>query len=147
MLERALNASWLLLGLATCWHARTLGLYSPSGPDVGFFPFIAGVGLAAGGAWLLIRHASTRAMVVEWPRGPALRRVLTVLAGLLAMWILIRYVGFLAAAFVTMIVLLRAIERVSWVQVIIIATVSSVGVWWLFAKALSVVLPRGPWGF
>ena len=147
MIEKSLNACWLVLGLATCWHARALGLYGPSGPDIGFFPFLAGIGLAAGGAWLIARPLSTRAVVVDWPRGAALRRVLTVLAGLIAMWVLVRYIGFLAAAFITMIVLLRALERVSWVQVILIAAISSVGVWWLFAKALSVVLPRGPWGF
>ena len=147
MIERSLNALWLLLGLATCWHAYRLGLYGASGPNIGFFPFLAGLGLAAGGAWLSARPAGTRAPSVDWPRGAALRRVLTVLIGLIAMWILVRYIGFLAAAFLTMVVLLRALERVSWLQVVVIASASSVGVWWLFGKALSVVLPRGPWGF
>ena len=147
MIERGLNVTWLLLGLATCWHSRTLGLYGANGPDVGFFPFLAGIGLVLGGMWLAARPSATRAQIVEWPSGASLRRVLTVLAGLVAMWVLIRYIGFLAAAFVTMVVLLRAIESVSWIQVISIAAVASIGTWWLFARGLSVVLPRGPWGF
>lgn len=147
MFERTLNAVWIALGLATCAAALQLGLAGPSGPDSGLFPFIGGALLALAGAALLARGRADAARSVEWPRGAGLRRVLTVLAGLAAMTALIPLIGFVVAAFVTMVVLLRAIERAGWVQVLALAAAATLAVHTLFVRLLAVLLPRGPWGF
>ena len=148
MTERFLNALWVAIGLATCVHAwRNLGLMGPNGPELGFFPLLAGVMVGVGGLVLLARPHATLARDIAWPRGAGLVRVVTVIGGLVLMTVLTRYIGFLAAAVLTMVMLLRAIERTGWAQVIVLALASSGAVWWLFGRALAVPLPRGPWGF
>ena len=48
---------------------------------------------------------------------------------------------------ITMMVLLRSVERSSWAGSIALAIGAVVGVMWLFGHALGMALPRGPWGW
>ena len=144
MFERTLNIFWVAAGVAICAYAQTLGLIGPNGPDSGFFPFAGGLVLAAGGVLLVARSTPVK---VEWPRGAGLKRIVWVLVGLGLITVLMSHIGFVAAAVLTMIVLLRAIERTGWVQVLVLAVSASVFVYGLFAKLLGMPLPRGPWGF
>jgi hypothetical protein len=73
--------------------------------------------------------------------------VLGVAAGLAFMAISIPYLGFAVAGFVTMIILLRAVERSGWLFSIALACISVAGVVWLFGRVLGLTLPRGPWGW
>jgi hypothetical protein len=146
MAERALNVFWILLGAAAAAHAWTIGLTGPSGPESGLFPFIAGLIVAGAGAALLALP-SHRAASPAWPRGAALGRVLGVVAGLALMAAAIPRLGFAAAAAITMIVLLRTVERSSWLGSIGLTVGAVAGVMWLFGQALGLPLPRGPWGW
>ena len=144
MFERALNLFWILLGAAAAAYAWTLGLMGPSGPESGLFPFIAALIVMAAGAVLLLR---TQPLSPNFPRGAALARVLGVIAGLAFMAISINYLGFAVAGFITMIILLRSVEKSGWAFSIALAFVSVVVVVWLFGHVLGMTLPRGPWGF
>ena len=146
MAERALNVFWILLGAATAAHAWTIGLAGPSGPDSGLFPLLAGLIVAGAGAALLCLP-SHRAVAPAWPRGAALARVLGVVAGLALMAGAIPYLGFAAASAVTMLVLLRTVERSSWIGSIALTVGTVAGVMWLFGHVLGMPLPRGPWGW
>jgi len=146
MAERALNVFWILLGAATAAHAWTIGLTGPSGPDSGLFPLLAGLIVAGAGAALLCLPAH-RAVAPAWPRGAALARVLGVVAGLALMAGAIPYLGFAAASAVTMLVLLRTVERSSWIGSIALTIGTVAGVMWLFGHVLGMPLPRGPWGW
>jgi uncharacterized membrane protein len=73
--------------------------------------------------------------------------VLGVVAGLALMAFAIPHVGFAAAAAITMIVLLRTVERSSWIGSIALTIGAVAGVMWLFGHALGMPLPRGPWGW
>jgi uncharacterized membrane protein len=57
------------------------------------------------------------------------------------------YLGFAVAGAITMLVLLRAVERVSWTGSLVLVVVSVVVVSWLFGHVLGMALPRGPWGW
>jgi hypothetical protein len=81
------------------------------------------------------------------PRGPALGRILGVVAGLAVMALGMPYLGFAATAAGTMIILLRTVGRMSWAASIAVALVSVVAVVWLFGNVLGMALPRGPWGW
>jgi putative tricarboxylic transport membrane protein len=70
-----------------------------------------------------------------------------VIAGLAFMAISISYLGFAMAGFITMIILLRAVEKSGWVFSVALALVSVVVVIWLFGHVLGMTLPRGPWGW
>jgi putative tricarboxylic transport membrane protein len=146
MAERALNVFWILLGAAAAAHAWTIGLTGPSGPESGLFPLLAGLIVAGAGAALLCLP-SHRAASPAWPRGAALARVLGVVAGLALMAGAIPYLGFAAASAITMIVLLRTVERSSWIGSIALTAGTVAGVMWLFGHVLGMPLPRGPWGW
>jgi putative tricarboxylic transport membrane protein len=144
MFERSLNVFWILLGAASATYAWTLGLAGPSGPESGLFPFIAALIVMGAGVALLLRSPS---LTPEFPRRAALGRVLGVIAGLAFMAISISYLGFAVAGFITMIILLRAVERSGWVFSAALAFVSVIVVVWLFGHVLGMTLPRGPWGW
>ena len=144
MFERSLNVFWILLGAAAAAYAWTLGLTGASGPESGLFPFIAALIVMGAGVVLLLWSPS---LSPTFPRGVPLGRVLGVIAGLAFMPISISYFGFAVAGFITMIILLRAIERSGWVFSAALAFASVVVVAWLFGHVLGMTLPRGPWGW
>ncbi len=146
MLERSINAFWILLGAAAAAQAWTLGVIGPSGPESGLFPFIAALIVMGAGIVLLIQR-SDLATAPDFPRGAALGRVLGVIAGLAVMAIGMPYLGFAVTGAITMIILLRAVEQTSWLGSIALTVGSVVVVVWLFGNVLGMALPRGPWGF
>src|SRR5262245_25549219 len=121
-------------------------LIGPSGPESGLFPLLAGLIVSGAGIALLVLP-SHRASAPEWPRRAALGRVIGVVAGIALMAAALPYLGFAAAAAITMIVLLRSVERSSWAGSIALAIGAVAGVMWLFGHALGMPLPRGPWGW
>jgi putative tricarboxylic transport membrane protein len=144
MFERALNLFWILLGAAAATYAWTLGLTGPAGPESGLFPFIAALIVTGAGAVLLL---GSPPVTPHFPQGASLVRVLGVIAGLAIMAFSIPYLGFAVAGFITMIILLRSVEKSGWVFSIVLAFVSVVAVVWLFGRVLGMTLPRGPWGW
>ena len=141
-----LNIVWIALGGAAAVYAWTLGLVGPSGPDSGMFPFIAALIVTGAGIVLLVRPPDGT-IQAGFPRGAALARVLGVIAGLAFMAVSIPYLGFAVAGFVSMMILLRAVERSGWIFSIVLATASVLVVDWLFSHVLGMALPRGPWGW
>jgi putative tricarboxylic transport membrane protein len=144
MFERTLNIFWILLGAAAAAYAWTLRLIGPSGPDSGLFPFISALIVMSAGVVLLLRSPP---IAPNFPRGAALGRVLGVAGGLAFMAATIPLLGFAVAGFITMIILLRAVEKSGWVFSVSFALVSVVVVVWLFGHVLGMTLPRGPWGW
>ncbi len=146
MFERALNIFWVMLGAAAAAYAWTLGIVGSSGPDSGLFPFISALIVMGAGVVLLLQPPGEGVAPI-FPRGDALGRVLGVCAGLAFMAISIPFLGFAVAGFVTMIILLRAVEKSGWVFSVSFAFVSVAVVVWLFGRVLGMTLPRGPWGW
>ncbi len=146
MFERALNVFWIALGAAAAAHAYTLGVIGPSGPESGLFPLMAALIVMASGAVLLVWPTS-RARAPLYPRGAALWRVLGVVGGLAFMTIAIPRLGFAGSGAITMMILLRTVERAHWAESLILSLASIVIVVWLFGHVLGMALPRGPWGW
>jgi putative tricarboxylic transport membrane protein len=146
MIERTLNLFWILLGAAAAAYAWTLGIVGPSGPESGLFPFISALIILGAGVVLLLQRSGDAA-APDFPRGAALGRVLGVVAGLAFMAVSIPFLGFAVSGFVTMIILLRAVEKSGWLFSIALAVVSVAVVVGLFGHVLGMTLPRGPWGF
>ena len=145
--DQAVSALWLIAGLGVCAYAVQLGLYTPSGPDSGFFVLIAGAVMALAGAVLLAGSARAVAPPDRWPRGAGARRVLLVLAGTAVLILLMRWLGFVLAALLMMPLLLRVIERRSIVFMLAVGWGAAIATFLLFGKLLGTTLPRGPWGF
>jgi putative tricarboxylic transport membrane protein len=146
MFERVLNIFWVLLGAAAAAYAWTLGILGSSGPDSGLFPFISALMIMGAGVVLLLQPRDA-VVTPEFPRGAALGRVLGVSAGLAFMAVSIPFLGFAVAGFVTMIILLHAVEKSGWLFSVSLAFVSVAGVIWLFGRVLGMALPSGPWGW
>lgn len=146
MIERALNAFWILLGAAAAAYAWTLGLFGPSGPESGLFPLIAGLIVMGTGVVLLVRP-DTRASAPGFPRGAGLRRVLGVVAGLAFMALALPYAGFAVTGALAMVILVRTAGGSGWPGAIVLAAASVALVIWLFGHMLGMALPRGPWGW
>ena len=146
MIERSLNLFWILLGAAAAAYAWTLGLAGPSGPESGLFPFIAALIVMGAGAVLLLQPPG-EASAPHFPRGAALGRVLGVVAGLAFMAVSIPFLGFAVSGCITMLILLRTVEKSGWLFSVAFALASVVVVVWLFGHVLGMTLPRGPWGW
>lgn len=146
MAERILNVFWIVLGAAVAVYSWQTGLTGPSGPESGLFPMIAGVIMAGAGLILLMRPAHA-ARAPDWPHGAALLRVAGVAGAIALMAAVVNTVGFVVASAATMMVLLRTLERSSWVGSIGLAVGSVAVVTWLFGHVLGMPLPRGPWGW
>lgn len=146
MFERALNVFWVALGAAAAAYAATLGVVGPSGPESGLFPLVASLIVMGSGITLLVWPAS-RASAPAYPRGPALFRVLGVVGGLAFLAIAIPFVGFAISGAVTMMILLRTVERAHWLESLALSLGSIAIVVWLFGHVLGMALPRGPWGW
>ena len=143
MLERALNAFWILLGAGAAWHAWTLGLTGPSGPESGLFPLMAALIVMGAGLALSMRVP----LDPRLPRGAALRRVAGVIAGLAVMAAALPYAGFAVTGAITMLVLLRTAGGSSWRESVVLSLASVGAVLWIFGHVLGMILPRGPWGW
>jgi hypothetical protein len=146
MLERALNVFWIVLGAASAAYAWSLGMVGPAGPESGLFPFIASIIVSGAGIILLLRP-STQARAPNFPRSSGLWRVLGVILGLIVMAAGMPYLGFSVTSFITMIILLRTVDRSSWLSAVTLAFLSTASVFWLFGHLLGMALPRGPWGW
>ena len=146
MFERALNVIWLVLGTAVAMQAWSLGVLGPQGPGSGLFPFVSGILVAAAGLALMLRP-------VEWVKTPAwpdrtgALRVLGIVVGLAVMAAGLDQIGFVAAGVLTMIVLMRFVERAGWAGSIALSVGSVAATVWLFDWTLGMPLPRGPWGW
>jgi putative tricarboxylic transport membrane protein len=73
----------------------------------------------------------------RWPK------VLVVLASLAAYAALLDTLGFLLATVPLLLVLLRAVDPVSWRTAVPIALVATIGTWWVLKRALLIQLPSG----
>ena len=146
MIERFVNLFWIALGFGAAAMALQMKLTGPYGPDSGLFPFVAVAMVGLGGLVLMVArsHAVAR---IEWPSRTGFWRVGGVIAGMAVLVLLLPYVGFGLASFVTMIILIRVVERVGWPQSIVLSLASVAGVIVLFGHLLEMQLPRGPWGF
>jgi putative tricarboxylic transport membrane protein len=100
----------------------------------------------AGGAALMAlpKH---RAVDIDWPAPHGWMRVGGVVAGLAAIAFLLPRTGFAFAGLVTMMILMKLVERATWAQAVTMSVASVAAVIGLFGKLLGMPLPRGPWGF
>ena len=127
----------------------TLALRLPFGaaerPGAGFYPVIVGVfaTVVALAATASAFRSAAGATVVELDAASRRRVVITVLA-LVAFCLVLPWVGYPAAAFAFVAVVLRSLGA-RWTTALLTGALSSAGSYGLFAILLDVPLPRGPW--
>ena len=127
----------------------TLALRLPFGgaarPGAGFYPvivavFAIAVALAATASAF---QGAAAAAPVELD-GPSRRRVVISVVALVAFCLVLPWVGYPAAAFAFVTVVLRYLGA-RWTTALLTGALSSAGSYVLFAVLLDVPLPHGPW--
>jgi hypothetical protein len=143
--ERALNLFWIAFGLAIAATSRQFTLFDAAGPGGGFLPMLAGLVIAGCGLSLASRRPPEH--TEAWPARSVWVRMAFVVAGLAAITLLMPTVGFILSVAPVMVVLMQAVERQSWLTVILVSLVATFAVYALFTHLLGTTLPRGLFGF
>lgn len=137
------------IGCWAAWEGRTLGLFVLGTPAPGLFPFIFGCMLLVMAVLCLIVDIAAMRGGGAAPAVPAVDPSgLTRVAGYLAVGvgcaIAMQWVGFVFAAFLSLLLLMRGFERMPW-KVSLLTTVGATAVAYvLFVRLLGVPLPAMP---
>jgi putative tricarboxylic transport membrane protein len=117
-------------------------------PQSAFFPKILAALLAILSLLVLIRPAAPLRTVEHASAIDAggWRRIGVTLAAMAAFALVLEPLGFLLAAFLLMVSLLRAVEAQSWRRIIVIAAAAALLSYLVFARFLGVPLPAGVLG-
>jgi Tripartite tricarboxylate transporter TctB family len=143
--EKALNLLWIVLGIAIASLSSRYTLLDTAGPGGGLLPLATGLIIAVCGLFLMF--SSTDAKPEDWPAANVWARMAAIAAGLAAIAIVMPYLGFILTVVPVMIVLMQAVERQSWITVLLVSIVSTFAVYFLFTRLLGTALPRGLLGF
>jgi putative tricarboxylic transport membrane protein len=134
-----------VLGIAIASLSPRYSLVDAAGPGGGFLPLVTGVIIAACGLSLLF--SSGDAASPDWPAPSVWVRMAAIVVGLAAIAIVMPRLGFILTVVPVMVVLMQAVERQSWMTVLIVSVVSTIAVYLLFTRLLGTSLPRGLLGF
>ena len=127
------------------FESRKLAFGNLRVPQTGFFPRALGillVLLALGELLRALRH-SEPVLSMEKIAGEGWIRIGATLATMLGFALVLEWLGFLLATFLLMVLLLRAIEAPRWPKVFVVALVTALLSYGLFAYLLGVPLPAG----
>jgi hypothetical protein len=104
-------------------------------------------GLVIAGCGLSLASRRPPEHTEAWPARSVWVRMAFVVAGLAAITLLMPTVGFILSVAPVMVVLMQAVERQSWLTVILVSLVATFEVYALFTHLLGTTLPRGLFGF
>ena len=147
MLARAVPLVLLVAGGVYLTLALQLPFGAAARPGAGFYPVIVAVFA------IVVALGAAASAFRTTPRGPAdavtldaasRRRVVISVAALAVFCLALPWVGYLAAAFAFVVVVLRYLGS-RWATALLTGVLSSAGSYGLFALLLDVPLPRGPW--
>jgi hypothetical protein len=83
----------------------------------------------------------------QWPDAGSGLRAAGVALGIALMAFGMDRIGFVAAAAIAMPVLLRTIDRASWLETVLLTAGAIAAIVLIFGRLLGMPLPRGPWGW
>jgi hypothetical protein len=135
------------LGAFVATRALDWDLLNEDGAGPGFFPFGYGAAILVLSAVLVLRAVLRRRPAAASDDAGGHLRALVTWAAFATAAGSMRWIGFVAAfaaltAFVVMFVFGRG-----WRSAVLVAAGCAGGFWMLFAMALGIGLPAGPWGF
>ena len=140
-------AAAALAGLAgyILFESRKLAFGSFRVPQTGFFPRALGILLVLLALGELVRalRLSVPASTREKIAGEAWIRIGATLVTMVGFALVLEWLGFLLTTFLLMVLLLRAIEASRWSKVFLVAALTSMLSYGLFAWLLGVPLPAG----
>jgi putative tricarboxylic transport membrane protein len=145
-LESAVNVIWLALGLAVCAQSLRLGVVGPFGPDSGFFPLLSGIAITGAACALNLGRDRVLVGATFLAPGGSPRRVAMVLGVMVAAIAVLPWLGFLLTGFLAMPLLLRTVQRCSWIFAGLFGAAATGVIYVVFDRVLGTPLPRGVLG-
>ena len=132
-------------------EARQMSPSRSFGPGMGFLPFWLGVLIAVLAVILLtkawLRQATEKDNKSPFPEKKVLIAITGVLAGLAVYILLIEVLGYLVDTFLYVAFLLGVLLRERWKVTVLVAVLTTVGLYTIFRVFLGVPLPRNMFGF
>ena len=147
MLARAVPLVLLVAAGAYLILSLQLPFGAAARPGAGFYPVIVAVFalvVALGATASAFRSAPGAAAAAVDLDAAARRRVVISVAALVAFCLALPWVGYPAAAFAFVTIVLRYLGG-RWTTALLTGALSAAGSYGLFAVLLDVPLPRGPW--
>jgi putative tricarboxylic transport membrane protein len=141
------------MGLFLLTLSTRLPIWSASGPEAGFFPFLIALVmmvfsvLLAAKALMVLRKGRIPAVEQLFPDGGARFRILAYALLMLIYGLALPRFGFLVSSSLFLVLILRGVERQNWKTMIPVVLLSIFLSYVLFRHFLGVPLPRGilPW--
>ncbi len=135
---------WLAFAGFLIWAGHDLGIGELSEPGGGFLIFWGGVLIALFTGWTVVESLQSGAETLAslW-EGTRWGKVCVVVVALLVYAGLLSSLGFLLATVPLLLVLLRIVDPVPWGRAVAVALGSTLGVWWVLERLLSIRLPGG----
>ena len=140
----------LAFSIFTGWISFGLGLGEITRPGPGFFPFLISVAM---GCVSIISSAKYVAIVQRGEEYSlpftikSFTRILTLIVGISAFGLFLDYLGFPLTTLLILAFFWLIIERQSILKGLVIAIISALCSYLLFARLLGVHFPRGVFGF
>lgn len=141
---------FIAFSIFVAWEAWNLEYYTPLGPGPGFFPLWLGAVMGGLSVLWFVQVCSRKGRPKEsafLPERDGLVRLLSVLGAMVAATLLMNFLGFQVAMFLLMLFLLLVPGRQPVWLTLIIALLSSVGIYHLFGSYLDVQLPKASLSF
>lgn len=145
---RIAGSAFAVLFAVWAFQSWQLSLQDALGPGPGFFPFCLSIIGAALAIALAIRPAAAAEQATGdesplIPAGDALRKVVVVVAALIALAVLLEVLGYRITVAAFCAILLYVLGARRWWVIVVFALAASVGVHALFSDLLKVPLPLG----
>lgn len=135
-----------VLALLYLWEARRYPWGSVAQPGPGLYPALVGALVLLASLGVGIETASRRSgRHVDWPVGPALRRLAAILGPTAGYVALLPYLGHPVAGTLLTLAVLHAMGLGRWPVKIGVAVAVGLGSHYVFAALLGVPLPVGAW--
>jgi hypothetical protein len=136
----------VLLGVWAVLEGRSLGLIEFGLPAPGLLPFFFGVLLILVSLLSLVEEflfAAPEPTLETWEEdGEESSSMVACYLGVALCWTLaMLWIGFVAASFAALFVLVKVVERSSWTAALGVAAGGSLVAWLLFARLLGIPLP------
>lgn len=122
------------IAIATVVYSLDLKMYTPEGPGAGLFPLLIGVTMfLTATLWLaqLLRESAPGSSL--FPSRHALIRVGSQVFALALFAVMLKAVGFVASAFVLVVLTALIAGEKSWLALLLAAGLGSVGIQYLFS--------------
>jgi len=149
--ERAGGLFWFAVGLISIYGSIKLGLGTLREPGPGFLSFLAGCFISLTAAIVFLQSFLQRQEVVAklsgfW-KGLRWNRPLYIGFILVAYILALERIGFLLTSLLTLLVMFKGVEKLSWWKSTLISVTISAVSFWLFNNVLKATLPKGVFGF